>query len=403
MDKNIQEKTSELSDKVSELQRSKSAILNLLEDIEDEKKKVEGLVVERTGELNLEKARLLASINSIPFGFVVAGVDNKILLTNQVMVQMFKLEQNKEIYLDDIGKNIGGSFNLKSEVEWCIKGKAVCEIKEIVFDQKIFRGIVAPIVSKEIEKNVVGYVFMLEDVTEAKSMERSRDEFFSIASHELRTPLTAIRGNSEMLRDNYKDKMADKDMEEMIDDIHNSSIRLIDIVNDFLEVSRLEQGRIEIKKEKFKTGEVINKVIKDMTEMTKQKGLEIVYKPSKPDEPAVDSDKYRVEQILFNLLGNAVKFTAKGVITFTTEQIGDFIKTSVTDNGLGISEANQALLFRKFQQASENVLARDVTQGTGLGLYICRLIAGKLGGTIGLEKSELGKGSTFAFTLPLAK
>jgi signal transduction histidine kinase len=402
----LNKKTIEESEKLkisfSELERSKAAILNLLEDIDEEKKKVEAVVIERTKELSAEKARLLASINSIPFGFTVVDNDSRIILKNSVFTEMFKVDDSKDLYIKDIANILGKNSDIESVVAECVKGKTVCEIKEIVFDKKILRGIIAPIVTLGSDGSSIGFVFLLEDITDAKALERSRDEFFSIASHELRTPLTAIRGNAEMLKDNYKDKMADADMGEMIGDIHQSAIHLIDIVNDFLEVSRLEQGRIEIKREKFDLSELILKTMKNMEEMTKQKGISIIYSPEDNKVPPVCSDKGRVEQILFNLLGNSVKFTSKGSITIKVEQIGGFIKTSVIDTGLGISEANQGLLFRKFQQASENVLARDVTQGTGLGLYICSLIVSKLGGSIGLESSELGKGSTFVFTLPVA-
>ncbi len=233
-------------------------------------------------------------------------------------------------------------------------------------------------------------------------MERSRDEFFAVASHELRTPLTAIRGNADMLLDMYKDKPdVDKDLKEMLEDIDASSVRLIAVVNDFLEVSRLEQGRIEIKKEQFAATDIVDKVVRDLKEMIEKKGIHLQYTPPTSPMPLVFADKNRIEQILVNLVGNAIKFTKEGSITLAVAQEGAFIKLRVTDTGLGISEKNQSLLFRKFQQAGEQMLARDVSQSTGLGLYICRLILNTMGGEIGLEKSELGKGSTFYFTVPV--
>jgi signal transduction histidine kinase len=249
--------------------------------------------------------------------------------------------------------------------------------------------------------DVIGYVFLVEDVTEAKVMERSRDEFFSIASHELRTPLTAIRGNSEMVLDMYADKVKDPDLKEMLVDIHSASIRLIDIVNDFLEVSRIEQGKVELRFENFNIQEVIHKVVKDMRNMVQQHNITLVYSTPHTHLPMVRADKNRIEQVLINLIGNAIKFTQHGGITISAEAIESFIKVTVIDTGIGISPENQSRLFRKFQQAGESMIARDVTQGTGLGLYISQLLMSNMGGTIGLEKSTLGQGSVFAFTIPI--
>jgi signal transduction histidine kinase len=106
--------------------------------------------------------------------------------------------------------------------------------------------------------------------------------------------------------------------------------------------------------------------------------------------------------VLDNLIGNAIKFTDKGMVTIRTESLDGKVKVSVTDTGIGISEHNQTRLFKKFEQAGENMLARQVNQSTGLGLYISKLIIKALHGTIALEESTLGKGSTFSFTLPAA-
>jgi signal transduction histidine kinase len=105
--------------------------------------------------------------------------------------------------------------------------------------------------------------------------------------------------------------------------------------------------------------------------------------------------------VIINLIGNSLKFTKEGGISINLEKTENLLKVVVSDTGIGISEKNQSRLFRKFQQAGEDMIARDVTQGTGLGLYISQLLVTAMGGTIGLVKSELGKGSTFAFTVPI--
>ena len=132
--------------------------------------------------------------------------------------------------------------------------------------------------------------------------------------------------------------------------------------------------------------------------------LSLELREPKESIPAVWADKDRVKQVLINFIGNGLKFTKQGgvFVDLVVEENG-CVKVSVTDTGIGIAEENQQLLFRKFQQAESNIHTRDTTKGTGLGLYISKLITEGMGGNIALEKSEVGKGSIFSFTLPVAK
>lgn len=365
-----------------------------------EKESVELKVVERTKELNEERARLLSSINSIPFGLIIADNNNNIIMKNNAIMNILNFNDNKIISFDDIVDSLGKNFNLKTKIEQCSKHKKVCELNEISFNDKIFRGIISPIIMSE-SADGIGYLLLIEDITEEKIIERSKDEFFAVASHELRTPLTAIRGNSSMLLDFYSDKVKDSEASEMLQDINDASKRLIGIVNDFLDASRLEQGRIEIKKDNFELTDLVKKTISEVEEMAKSKNLSINFDSNKNDIINLSTDKGKVEQVLVNLLGNAIKFTKEGEIVVKLVVQSGFVKISVKDTGPGISAKNENLLFRKFQPAGEHILTRDVTKSTGLGLYISRLLVSKLGGTIGLENSVVGEGSTFFFTLPI--
>jgi signal transduction histidine kinase len=190
----------------------------------------------------------------------------------------------------------------------------------------------------------------------------------------------------------------------MVTDIHESSDRLIEIVNDFLDVSRLEQGRIEFHLERLSVAKVIEEVVYGMTSLLKQKGLKMKLSANIRQLnalPDVIVDKNRLKQVFFNLLGNAVKFTKKGSISIEAELERDYIRISVTDTGMGISSESQTLLFRKFQQASDSILTRDSSNGTGLGLYISKLLASGMGGELGLDSSVLGKGSVFFVKVPV--
>jgi len=398
----VKDEVGKLADNVNQmlawLSASRTETKHLLEEVKIGKEHAEDLVKVRTKELAEEKARLLASINSLGFGFVIAAIDGAILLKNPALSRILTFPEPPD-RISDLSRALTGSFDLDTFCNETVARGVPGEKSDIVYGKQILRILCAPI-NAEREAGAIGYVLLIEDITEAKVMQRSREEFFSIASHELRTPLTAIRGNTGLLLDTYKDRLPDPEMREMLEDINASSGRLITMVNDFLQVSRLEQGKIEIKRESFNLVPVIEEVVRSLTELAKQKGLTISYAPSELSLVRADVD--RTEQVLENLVGNAIKFTEKGGITISAEQTDTEVIVRVKDTGIGISEQNQTLLFRKFQQAGEDTLARDNSQSTGLGLYISKLIMNSMGGKVVLEESQFGKGSTFSFTLPRA-
>ncbi|MES3006040.1 MAG: ATP-binding protein [Patescibacteria group bacterium] len=402
---NLREKIHEVQKQIEEsakanidLNKSKSAILNLLEDIDEEKKKVEETVVIRTKELSAEKARLLASINSLSFGFIIADMEDRIILKNKAMTDLFGFAEGDTVTIDNVSSLLGEHFDLKMQIEQCFKDKAACELKEIVFGTKFLRGIIAPVIGDEAGGSI-GYVFLLEDITEAKVIERSREEFFAVASHELRTPLTAIRGNMSTFKE-YGSTMDEKEKQEIITDTYDASIRLIGIVNDFLDTSRLEQGKTTFKKEPVDLVPLIRETIKDLDTLAKAKSLTLSFTEPTEAIPLAMVDHDRIKQAISNFIDNAIKYTEKGSIVVTIEKVEKAVAVSVTDTGKGISPQNQSLLFRKFQQAGEEMLARDVSKSTGLGLYITKLVVEAMGGTVELAKSALGEGSTFRLTVP---
>lgn len=240
---------------------------------------------------------------------------------------------------------------------------------------------------------------MVEDITEAKVLERARDEFFSIASHELRTPLTSIKGNTALIKQYYAEVLNDKNLKEMIDDIHESSNRLILIVNDFLDVSRIEQGRITYNTENINCFEIVQEVIHDLQITADEKNIKLSI-DNQTTNPMVKGDKDRTSQIIYNLVGNALKFTDSGDVKVELKNNENKVEVRIIDTGTGISPDGQALLFHKFQQASDNPLTRKSSSGTGLGLYISRTLAEGMGGDVTLERTEEGVGSTFLLALP---
>ena len=240
---------------------------------------------------------------------------------------------------------------------------------------------------------------------EQKVAERTRDveiankhksEFLANMSHELRTPLNAIIGFSEVLSERMFGELNDKQAE-YLKDIHSSGQHLLSLINDILDLSKIEAGRMELELATFHLPQAIENALTLIRERASRHGVELAveFDPSIGDWVA---DERKVKQILLNLLSNAVKFTpAGGKITVAAVRREDGVAISVTDTGIGISEADRDLVFEEFRQASGDYLKKS--EGTGLGLSLTRGFVELHGGKIGLQ-SELGKGSTFTFTLP---
>jgi PAS domain S-box-containing protein len=387
-----------------------SALKRTEAELEAAKSTMQRQVVERTRELFKAQAQLLASVRALPFGLAVVSRSGEMEFSNDLFgrllghpVPMATTKSSDEL------KRLSQAFQPDIDILALIKqaqtGREPLE-RTIMAGARYFRFLFMPILgaaSEHSRESVLGTVFLVEDITEAKTLERSRDEFFSIASHELRTPLTAIRGNANMIMDYYHEQVKEPNLHDMVDDIHTASIRLINIVNDFLDTSRLELGKIRFDFKACYLPDILREVIRQFETAHAAPDVKLVL-ADLPDGQnlTVTADADRVRQIIFNLVGNAIHATKEGSITLTVAVEGSMARVAVTDTGKGIPASGQHLLFHKFQQASGNILTRDGTHGTGLGLYISRLLAEGMRGKLYLHHTEEGKGSTFVLELPLA-
>lgn len=369
------------------------------QELDDEKAGVERQVVLRTKQLSEEHVRFVASINSLALGFMMTDVLDHVIYSNPTLWRILGIKATKSI--EEVMDKLDNMLDLQERIKHCRTTKKVTNLNDLTYGSKVLRMFLSPVFDTD-NSRILGVVVLLEDITEAKVLERSKDEFFSIASHELRTPLTAIRGNSSMIQQLYKDKLKSNDLNQMVDDIHDSSTRLIEIVNDFLDVSSVEQGKMEFKQESFDILEIIENVDYELAFLCKERHLYLKCDKTLKSLPYVLADKNRLKQVLYNLTGNALKFTEKGGVTIAATVDGKFLRVRIEDTGRGIPLDKQSLLFRKFQQTGESLFTRDTTRGTGLGLYISKLFIEHMGGQLKLDHSEVEKGSTFSFTVPLA-
>jgi PAS domain S-box-containing protein len=223
---------------------------------------------------------------------------------------------------------------------------------------------------------------------------RMRNDFVSFVTHQLRTPLSGIKWMLELAGEAGDPQ----ETASYIRDAHESADRLIGLVNDLLDASRLESGKLRVVLEPVPLRALTDAVLDDLATLVHEKRHTVTV-DSPPGLPDATSDPQLLRQVLMNLISNAIKYTpAGGQIAIRMDQDGRNLRWSIRDSGIGIPQGSTARLFEKFYRA-DNVHTVD-TEGTGLGLYLVRLIVERFGGTVACE-SEEGRGTTFTVTLPL--
>lgn len=254
------------------------------------------------------------------------------------------------------------------------------------------------ILSEEIRKATMD---LQEANSRLKTMDKLKDDFVSIASHELRTPMTAIRSYAWMAL-NRADIHLSETMEKYIARILISTERLINLVNDMLNVSRIESGRIEINPEPVDLLSLAKDIVDELYySKSPEKKVEFVVLEKPIPKVLADPDKLR--QVFLNLVGNSLKFTpAGGKIVFDFFTDGKVVETSVSDNGVGMSKEDLSKLFSKFGRLDNSYTAAATSGGTGLGLYISKNLVELMHGKIWADSEGLNKGATFIVSLPVA-
>ena len=235
-----------------------------------------------------------------------------------------------------------------------------------------------------------------------QEIDKLKDEFVSLASHELRTPMTVIKSYLWlMLSKNNVSSLSEK-QRMYIDRAYTSTQRLINLVNDILNVSRIESGRFTLAMQPLDLANLIATVHTEMLPKATEQKINLVFERPLQTLHNVNADPERVEQVLINLIGNSLKFTpVNGTIkiTLSYDATNRTETVSVIDNGKGIEPEDIPKLFQKFAMVGTNYLVKQNAQGTGLGLYLSKAIVELMGGKIWVESQGLGKGSKFSFTL----
>jgi signal transduction histidine kinase len=243
-----------------------------------------------------------------------------------------------------------------------------------------------------------------------KDMDKMKTNFLSTVSHELRTPLTSIIGFTEMVKRKFEgpiveelDLTMEKNQSSVIKIRRNINIilsegeRLSNLINDLLDISRMEAGKFSLNMREINIEEIITQVITLTNPIIRDKSLQVIQNIREP-LPKIMADKDKLMQVIINLVSNAIKFTDEGCIVCTARRVKENIIVSISDTGVGIKEEDKKYVFEKFSQVGDNFTSKPC--GTGLGLSICKYIIEEHGGKIWVE-SEIEKGSDFSFSIPI--
>jgi two-component system, OmpR family, phosphate regulon sensor histidine kinase PhoR len=383
-----------LNQKVADLERSEKATLKAFADLsgveknlEKEHRKTASIIANFVDPIIvIDKDDRISFINPSAkeiLGFIDADLGASISKANNYSMDNFRQLIKTNYILKPVGP---ARQQNKNEEEVIIKK----EERELTY-----KVVTAQVVSDK--KEDMGVMKIFYDLTREKMIDKMKNEFISIAAHQLRTPLSAIKWAIKMILDGDVGKLNDE-QQNLLTQGYASNERIIVLVNDMLNVSRIEEGRFGYSFTHDKFEEALDIVVKSLDNQIKKKKIKLELSLL-PELPLVYMDKQKMVLVLQNILENAVKYTPEsGKIEIKVMNNGDNLGVSVKDNGVGIPRADQAKLFSKFFRASNAM--RLQAEGSGLGLFIVKNIIEKHGGTI-ICKSEEGRGTEFIFTLPL--
>lgn len=357
-----------------------------------------------TGALEQARSEMHAMLNATAEAMVLLSPDDTMLWQNKAFSHFFALKQESAArkkfktlttHWSRVFENEAEVFQLLTDSE-NQNGNGEKRVVLQVWPQKRELEIYAAPV-KDASNGYLGQLVVFRDITHEREVERMKSEFVSLVSHEFRTPLTSIGGYTEMMLDGDAGELTDS-QREYLETISRNVKHLTGIVNDLLEVSRLEAGAIKLETGIFYIAFQINDCVERLQPQIDKKGQEIAVKiPA--GLPQVVGDPNRINQVIMNLLSNAHKYTPSGGrITIRADNLGEYLRIDIQDTGIGMTLEEQRKMFTKFYRATNSETIK--AGGTGLGLWITKTLVEMHGGEISV-KSKQGTGSTFSFTVPV--
>ncbi len=377
-----------------------------------------------------EEQKLNAMVASMTEGVIMTDKDLVIQVVNPIIKKALNISEDSEIRIFDVIQALEGKLELRSMLEESIKLNKIVTYPEILLSDKAYQVYISPVkvLVTGSHEEVIGAVVLFHDITHDKELEQLRDEFTSMMVHELRSPLDNIKRISEVLekKEMVKDEAEEKDFLRLI--YHNSS-DMLELVNDLLDVAKLESGKFEIHPSDSDIRKVINDRIEFYQSLAQTEAITFTTNYANNVPPAILLDPHRISQVVDNYISNSIKYSPKSgqvridVVAYTSGQnLAELMETNniqwfinpqnnpfkncaqsvivaITDHGTGIDTKNISELFNKFKQLESRVEIKG-KKGTGLGLAIVKGIIESHGGIAGVV-SVVGSGSTFYFTIPI--
>jgi len=360
-----------------------------------------------TEELNNERNKLNAVMYNMADGLLVTDTNGTIVRVNRACLEMFGYGKENmagrpvdkvfgPALRELVGRGLGAGKRNAISLEIDMPGNRTA------------KALATPL-APESDATCTGVVILIRDITREKEVDRMKTDFLATVSHELRTPLTSILGFARIIRKKMRDavlpaisadegpvRQALRQVNDNIEIITSEGERLTALINDVLDLAKMEAGRIDLKKAQVPVSDLIHDAATSSAALIEEKELKLII-VVELSIPPVYGDRNRLIQVLINLLANAVKFTDAGSITLGACRKDGMVVISVKDTGIGIAEADIPKIFEKFKQVGDALTNKP--KGTGLGLPICREIVAGHGGAIWAQ-SEPGKGSEFFVAIP---
>lgn len=375
-----------------------------------------------------EQFKLNSMVESMSEGVLMTDNNLHLLVANPAVKRIIGYERNQIVTIFDFFERLKNSLDIKSKLEESIKLKKINYLAEVIINQKYYEVFISPVKSSKETDKILGGVVIFRDISQSKELEKMRNDFTSMLVHELRSPLDGIKKMAKFMQKEGSVKTSE-DLHEYLNLIHNSSTNMLQLVNNLLEVAKIESGKFEINATKNDVRKIIQTKIDFYTPAALEKNNTFKFIFDSDISKEIFFDANGINRVLENFISNALKFTREykdiEIAAFlhkygqdliqegnklnihwflpTAEKqrviIDDCLVVAVTDYGKGIEPEKIEKLFNKFVQLQAN-LATPEKIGTGLGLVIAKGIVEAHYGVIGVS-SKLEQGTTFYFTIPL--
>lgn len=381
----VKKRTFELEQKTKDLEDTRSALMNILEDVEEARKGAEE-----------ERDKTEIVISNFTDGLMIFDNEGKLSLINPQVENFFRIK-SKEVEGKAIAE-LAENPKLNSLTDFLGKGLKGIYRKELsVKENLVLEVSVIPTMSG-MEKT--GDLVILHDISREKTIERIKTEFVSLTAHQLRTPLSAIKWTLKMFLDGDIGKITEE-QRTFIEKSYQSNERMIGLINDLLDVTRMEEGRYLYKPSSADLKNIVQFVVNSYQDQIKKKNLKLEFKKTEAKLPQVNVDVEKIRLAIQNLFDNAIRYTLPGgeiIVSLKYDSVKKEMEFQIRDTGIGVPDDQKGRVFAKFFRAVN--ASKIDAEGSGLGLFITKNIIEAHGGRIWFE-SEAEKGTTFYFTLPI--